>query len=223
MGASDHIKFRSRLPPIAARSSSDGYSPTSLFQSHKLQNSESTSSNELILKDFRASQGWNTSIHISLASIAYILECQSLATKTRLYGAVHPKTMEEVVRIEQIWGRMGRWRDVEPLVVRILGFRKSVLGGEHAWTWVAMFWVAWVWMQGGSYSESKALVAQVMDGLTRVRGKGHLHTITAQALMGRIFGAMGLYGETEEVQNEVFMLRRQVLGISHLDTIRAAA
>ena len=181
--ASDHAKSRDRQPPICARSYGDGYNHgSSGFRPHS--RSQSPASTELVPRSPAATRGFHSSIAVSLAQIKHKLQEDSLRRKIEVLGARNPRVITMMVQITSDWFHQGRYREVEPIALQIVQFRREILGALHPDTLKAMYDLARTVLECGRYQESEAIAKQVVEDQTDVLGERDASTLRTQSVLG---------------------------------------
>jgi tetratricopeptide (TPR) repeat protein len=144
---------------------------------------------------------------------------QALQVQRKLLGEEHPDTLRTMHRIIRLYAFQSRYKEAEPLAVKVLETRRRVLGEEHEDTLISMFDLAWMYRALGRYEEAEPLHTKNLQMTRRILDEEHPHTSVAMKGLGALYRLQGRFKEAEKLLTETVELELRVWGEGHPSTL----
>ncbi|KAH7159632.1 P-loop containing nucleoside triphosphate hydrolase protein [Dactylonectria estremocensis] len=133
------------------------------------------------------------------------------------------ETTKLLNRISEFLDSRGRWREREPVVVKLLHLQRELFGEKHPTPISTMVSLASTYRKQGRYDEAEPLQVRGLDLQRELLGEKHSDTIKSMHHVASVYREQGRYSEAEAMQVEALGLSREVLGNKHHRTIRSMA
>ncbi|KAJ7260254.1 hypothetical protein C8J57DRAFT_1471845 [Mycena rebaudengoi] len=148
--------------------------------------------------------------------------CEDLLEKAKAtLGAEHPKTLDVMTSLADIYCALGRFTDAEALEVVVLERRRGRLGSEHIDTLTAMACLANTYRSLGKLTDAEQLEVVVLEKRRHISGPEHPDTLRAMGNLAVTYRELGKLRDAEELDVVVLEKRRQTLGPEHPHTLLA--
>lgn len=113
----------------------------------------------------------------------------------------------------------GRWREKEPIDLRVLNLRQGVFGEKHPETMRGMVYLVTTYYEQGRYDEAEKICTKALNLQQEVLGEKHRHTIYSMSLLASVYTSQGRYSKAEELYKQSLNFQNESLGERHPDTI----
>jgi serine/threonine protein kinase len=113
----------------------------------------------------------------------------------------------------------GKYREAEPLFLRVLAVRRRALGDRDPATLATMNALAWAYANEGKYADAETLYREVLQVRRQLLGEKHPDTLLSMNNLARLEIDEGKYADAEPLCIRVLEGRRRVLGEAHPDTL----
>lgn len=130
-----------------------------------------------MLRSQAAKKGKSSVIAMALARMAYTMERRDLDLKLEVLVARDPETVRVMAGIFKNWRDQGRYREVEPLAVAIVAFKKETLGPFHRETLRALYDIVDISYLLCRDRESESLATQLIEEQTANLGEDDEDTL----------------------------------------------
>ncbi|EHK40635.1 hypothetical protein TRIATDRAFT_226514 [Trichoderma atroviride IMI 206040] len=138
------------------------------------------------------------------------------------WAEVSGKKVETVKLLDKVSGFLydrGRWREKEPLDLRVLDLRRETLGEMHPGTIWSLASLAGTYFEQGRYDEAERICTKALNLRQEVLGEKHQHAIWSMQLLAVIYTEQGRYTEAEGICKQALNIQCEVLGENHADTM----
>jgi tetratricopeptide (TPR) repeat protein len=119
------------------------------------------------------------------------------------------------------FGSLGRFREEEAALQRLLEHEESTLGPHHAETLRTRQGLVFALGRQGRHDEAEALLRGLVAEQERTLGLNHPETLATQNNLAGALFRQGRFAEAEAVFRDVWRARTEALGSHHPDTQRA--
>jgi tetratricopeptide (TPR) repeat protein len=113
----------------------------------------------------------------------------------------------------------GKYEEAEPLYVKCLEVRTSVLGEKHPNTLQSMSHLAALYESQGKYVQAELLYVKCLKVTREVLREEHPNTLTSMNNLALLYRNQGKYAEAELLSVKCLEVRTSVLGEKHPDTL----
>jgi tetratricopeptide (TPR) repeat protein len=131
----------------------------------------------------------------------------------------NPESLETINEIAEVFVDEGKYREAEPLFLRVLEARRRALGDRDPATLATMNALGAVYANEGRYADAEPLYRQVLQVRRQLLGEKHPDTLLSMNNLARLVMDQGRYAEAEALCIQVLEDRRRVLGDAHPDTL----
>ncbi|KAJ5857210.1 Tetratricopeptide-like helical [Penicillium solitum] len=157
-----------------------------------------------------------------------IADTRKMATKSTrerilLLGDEHEEVISSMSILATAFRLEGRWREAEPLQVRVMETSRATLGADHPDTLTSMANLASTLWYQGRWKEAEELGVQVMETRKAKLGEDHPDTLTSISNLALTFWSQGRWNEAEPLQVWVMEMSKATLGEDHPETLRSIA
>lgn len=156
-----------------------------------------------------------------LTAVNFLLESRIL--RENHLGLEHEDTLMTMGLLGVAYNKLGRWREAEPVGIRVLEIAKRVLGLKHRFTLKSMSRLAIVYQKKGLLIQCRNLELQVLKLMEAELGSEDPATLTEMINLAFTYFKLKHWREAERIGLQALHLRRQVLGSMHPDTLTAMA
>ena len=144
---------------------------------------------------------------------------RAVRVQRKLLGDEHLDTLETMHRLIRLYANQSRYKEAEPLAVKVLDARGRLLGEEHVETLKSMQDLAWVYRDQGRYDEAEPLHIENLQMTRRVLGEEHLETSVAMKGLGALYRKQGRFNEAAKLLAETLEIDRRVRGEEYPSTL----
>lgn len=113
----------------------------------------------------------------------------------------------------------GRWREREPVDLRVLDLRQGVFGEMHPETIHNMADLAGTYYEQGRYDEAEEICTKTLTFRKELLGDKHPGTTRSMHLLASICIEQNRYAEAEELFEQILTFQREALGEGHADSV----
>ena len=156
---------------------------------------------------------------IGLFDASMPLQESALATRRRLLGDEHERTVQSVVGMAYTLQLVGRFREAESMLREVLATRTRLLGREHRDTLNTMIGLSGTLVDQGRFDEAEPLQREVLETRRRTLGEDHPDTVRSIFATGIRLQLHGKFLEAERYFRESLEKRRRILGDDHPETL----
>jgi len=165
--------------------------------------------------------------HLLLAQKRYESAMQAaqvaLKIETRIFTETHARTWTSTNLLALSLRGAGKLDEAEPMMLRVLEWRRKNLGNQHPDTLYSLHGMALIHRDRGRLEQAYDLVLSVYQTAVLVLGAEHPNTLMYQYDLARILQMTRKPAQAEKIARTLFEQRSKVLGPRHPDTERSRA
>jgi serine/threonine protein kinase len=144
---------------------------------------------------------------------------RALATRRRLLGAEHRKTLASMNSLGILYDLQGRHAGAESLHAAVLAVQRRTLGDEHPETLDSMSNLASIYADAGRREEAALLMREALDAQIRIVGEESRETLGSMNNLANLYRDLGQLDRAESLHVRVLSIQRRMLGDEHPETL----
>jgi tetratricopeptide (TPR) repeat protein len=141
----------------------------------------------------------------------------------RALGEAHPKTLEAMRDLGELYMLQGNHSQAEPMLTRSLELSRRVRGEEHPDTLVAMNDLGRLYTVQRKYAQAEPVLSKGLEVSRRVLGEYHPTTLEAMNNLAALSLRQRNYDRAEALFNRILAVCVRVWGEDHPDTLSTRA
>ena len=161
----------------------------------------------------------STYSNLGLYSRAHDISQRALNSRSKLFGAEDPRTLESSNQLGDILFREGHDRDAEKLMRATIDIETRRLGAENPVTLASKDTLATVLNQTGEFTEAEKLEREVIPIRTRTQGPENILTLKSRGVLLVSLRNENRFSEAEMEFRQILAIQKRVLGPDSPSTI----
>ncbi len=142
---------------------------------------------------------------------AAVLAKQALKLAKKIFGRMHPNTLDSMNNLALLYKAQGRYEQAEPLYTETLALKKEILGLKHPATLLSMNNLAALYQAQGRYEQAEPLYTETLALRKEILGLKHPRTLTTMSNLAGLYQATQQWKQAQTLWDEYLSFSNQFL------------